>query len=280
MDRLEVASARISEGEFQGLQKITAWAKENSFLEKIEVLAFVDNGKSITWIEKAGAKTMNLLCKGSLKHLVGQLKKSLEQHVADISEAVTKAAKRGISSNVYLEDWSNGMRNSPDYVIQLIEALRPLPIKRFMLADTLGVLNPRIIGSFFNKITDKFPDLHFDCHTHNDYDLAVANVLEAVQNGASGVHTTVNGLGERAGNAPLASVVAVLTDHLHCEIGVKEKQLSKISKMVEIFSGTRIPTNKPIVGENVFTALIGGADVLIEVDGDEIVWRGERYTRQ
>jgi D-citramalate synthase len=109
----------------------------------------------------------------------------------------------------------------------------------------------------------RYPDLHFDFHAHNDYDLAVANVFEAVKAGVKGVHVTVNGLGERAGNAPLSSVLAILHDHLKLETRLKEDQVNSVSKVVETYSGIRIPHNKPVVGENVFTQVAG-----VHADGD------------
>ncbi len=263
VNRLEVASARISEGEFEGVKKITEWAAANGYLDCIEVLGFVDGTNSLDWIKKAGAKVINLLTKGSLRHLKGQLRKTPEQHVADIKACVAYAQGLGIGVNIYLEDWSNGMRHTPEYVFGMLEALKDEPIRRYMLADTLGVLNPLEMADFFGAVVERFPDLHFDCHTHNDYDMAVANVFSAVSKGAKGVHTTVNGLGERAGNAPLASVVALVNDHLEAECSVGEATLNRISRMVAAFSSTRIPTNKPIVGENVFTQTCG-----VHADGD------------
>jgi D-citramalate synthase len=112
-------------------------------------------------------------------------------------------------------------------------------------------------------MTEKYPALSFDFHAHNDYDLAVANVFSAVRAGISGIHTTVNGLGERAGNAPLSSVIAVLRDQLGVETGINEYEITKVSKVVETFSGIRIPVNKPVIGENVFTQTSG-----IHADGD------------
>ena len=110
---------------------------------------------------------------------------------------------------------------------------------------------------------ETYPEVDFDFHAHNDYDLAIANVFHALKAGIRCVHTTVNGLGERAGNAPLSSVIATIKDHLHMQTNVNEKQLNKVSKLVESFSGIRIPTNKPLVGEFVFTQCSG-----IHADGD------------
>lgn len=263
VDRIEVASARVSSGEFEALRKITEWARQNNIQRKIEVLGFVDGDISLNWIHDAGGKVINLLCKGSMNHLEKQLRKTPEQHVSDIREILHKAEKLDIQVNIYLEDWSNGMIHSQDYVYYMIDNLKNDPIARFMLPDTLGILNPELTFSFISKIVERYPDLHFDFHSHNDYDLAVANVFSAVRAGVKGVHTTVNGLGERAGNAPLASVIGVLHDQLSIETNVNESEITKASKIVETFSGIRIPVNKPVVGENVFTQTSG-----VHADGD------------
>ncbi|NNF20062.1 MAG: 2-isopropylmalate synthase [Flavobacteriaceae bacterium] len=264
VDRIEVASARVSEGEFQSVAQITQWAAEKGYLDRVEVLTFVDGGSSIEWMLKAGARVQNLLTKGSLNHLTHQLKKSPEQHFSEIAAVVAQAEKNGIETNVYLEDWSNGMRNSPDYVYSFIDYLATLPIKRLLLPDTLGILTPSETYTFLSDIRKKYPKLHIDFHGHNDYDLSVANVMEALRAGCDGLHLTVNGMGERAGNAPLASVVAVVNDFMpDHRINVKESSLFKVSKLVSTFTGFGIPANKPIVGDNVFTQTAG-----IHADGD------------
>lgn len=263
VDRIEIASARVSSGEFEALSKITEWARHNNLHRKVEVLGFVDGDISINWINDAGGKVDNLLCKGSLRHLEKQLRKTPEQHVNDIKGIIRNAEAHEMDINIYLEDWSNGMINSPDYVFFMLDSLKDENIKRFMLPDTLGILNPEQTYDFCKRFTDRYPDLHFDFHAHNDYDLAVANVFSAVRAGIKGIHTTVNGLGERAGNAPLSSVIGVLRDQLHAETGINEFEITKLSKIVETFSGIRIPVNKPVIGENVFTQTSG-----IHADGD------------
>ncbi len=264
VDRVEIASARVSEGEFQAVKTIMNWAAQHGYTDRIEVLSFVDNGVSIDWMINAGVKVQNLLTKGSLNHLTHQLKKTPEQHFAEITQVIELAAKNGIATNVYLEDWSNGMRNSPDYVYQYLDFITKQPVKRILLPDTLGVLTPKETAKFLSELIAKYPAVHFDFHAHNDYDLGTANVLEAVKAGVSGLHLTVNGMGERAGNAALASAVAVINDFApEVEIALKESSIYSVSKLVETFSGVRIPTNKPIVGENVFTQTAG-----IHADGD------------
>ncbi|MDB4926845.1 alpha-isopropylmalate synthase regulatory domain-containing protein [Mucilaginibacter sp.] len=264
VDRVEIASARVSEGEFQAVKTILNWAKANGYADRIEVLSFVDNGVSINWMLNAGVKVQNLLTKGSLNHLIHQLKKTPEQHFEEIKQAINLASKNNIATNVYLEDWSNGMRNSPEYVYQFLDFLTQQPVKRILLPDTLGVLTPGETYKFLSELIAKYPTIHFDFHAHNDYDLGTANVLEAVKAGVSGLHLTINGMGERAGNAALASAVAVIHDFApEVEVGIKESSIYTVSKLVETFSGIRIPSNKPIVGDNVFTQTAG-----IHADGD------------
>ncbi len=265
VDRIEIASARVSDGELAAVKAITKWAKANGFLNRVEVLTFVDGDVSVQWMQKAGAKVMNLLTKGSLNHLTHQLKKKPEQHFAEVAAVIALARKKGLECNVYLEDWSNGMRHSRDYVFQYLDFLQQQPIKRVMLPDTLGVLTPAEVHDYITQIVQRYPKAHFDFHAHNDYDLGTANVLEGVKAGAHGLHLTINGMGERAGNAPLASAIAVLNDFMPTvKTSVAEASLYSVSKLVETFSGFRIPANKPVVGENVFTQTAG-----IHADGDK-----------
>ena len=117
VDRVEIASARVSAGELEAVQQITRWAASVGLLDKIEVLTFVDGQASLDWMRASGAKVMNLLTKGSLNHLTHQLKKTPDEHFADIGEVIDAGpASCDLQVNVYLEDWSNGMRNSPEYV--------------------------------------------------------------------------------------------------------------------------------------------------------------------
>lgn len=264
VDRIEIASARVSEGEFRAVKNITTWAKEEGKIEAVEVLTFIDQGASIKWMKKAGAQVQNLLTKGSLNHLKFQLKQSPKEHFSHINRAIQEAQTAGFKTNVYLEDWSNGMRNSESYVFEYLDFLSQQPIERILLPDTLGVLTPEETYRYLNKIINRYPNQRFDFHGHNDYDLGVANALEAVKSGVNGLHLTINGMGERAGNAPLASVVAAVNDFLpDTQINIRETALYKVSQLVATFTGFRIPANKPIVGENVFTQTAG-----IHADGD------------
>ena len=265
VDRIEVASARVSEGELNAVKEITQWANDVGHNERIEILTFVDDGASIDWMNLADAKVQNLLTKGSLNHLKHQLKKTPNKHFKDIEKNVLEAKAQGVTSNIYLEDWSNGMRNSPDYVKNFLNFVATLPIKRVLLPDTLGVMTYYETSSFISEMIRNHPKIHFDFHGHNDYDLGVANAMEAVRAGCHGLHLTVNGMGERAGNTPMASTVAAIKDFIpEVKININESSLYRVSKLVATFTGFRIPANKPIVGQNVFTQTAG-----IHADGDK-----------
>ena len=263
VDRIEVGSARVSDGERDGVMMICRYAQQAGYIDRVEVLGFVDGNRSIDWVADCGCRVINLLAKGSLKHCTQQLGKTPEQHIEDIRQEVAYAHQRGIVVNLYLEDWSNGMKDSPEYVYQLMDALVDTGIRRFMLPDTLGIMNPLQVIDYMRKMVKHYPDTHFDFHAHNDYDLAVSNSLAAVYSGAHGLHVTVNGLGERCGNAPLSSVQVILKDQFHARTSIVEDKLNAISRMVESYSGIAVAPNQPIIGDNVFTQVAG-----VHADGD------------
>lgn len=263
VDRVEVASARVSEGEKDAVKMICRYADSIGKLGKVEVLGFVDGKISVDWIDDCGGKVINMLAKGSLKHCERQLHKTVDEHIDGILNSLEYACQKGMGVNIYLEDWSNGMKDSPEYVYKMLDSLTKTPIKRFMLPDTLGVLNPLQVIEFMRKMVKRYPSVHFDFHAHNDYDLAVSNSLAAVLSGAKGLHVTVNGLGERCGNAPLSSVQVILKDQFHAKTSICEDRLNDISRLVEGYSGIAVAPNQPIVGENVFTQVAG-----VHADGD------------
>ncbi len=183
VDAIEIASARISEGEGQAVQRIAQWASSHGMLDRIEILGFLDGNKSVDWIVQNGGRVLNLLAKGSEHHCRVQLRKSPSEHFQDIVNAVRYAEKCGLTVNVYPEDWSQGMRNSQEYVMALVACLCELPIKRMMLADTLGVLAPEEAEAYVRLMTSRFT-IPFDFHGHNDYGVAVSNSLAALRAGA------------------------------------------------------------------------------------------------
>ena len=261
--RVEVTWARVSAGEFETVRRICDWAARNGHLDKVEVLGFIDGGASNEWVAATGARCVNVLCKGSERHCRGQLKKTPKEHVIDTIANIRDARARGLRVNLYLEDWSNGMKDSPEYVMYFMDRIRSEEIERFMLPDTLGILDPYDTFDFVKRMVKTYPELRFDFHAHNDYDLAISNLFAALKVGASGVHCTINGLGERAGNASLSSAIAVVHDMLHLKTGIDESKINRVSSIIESYSGVAIPPNKPIIGEYVFTQCAG-----VHADGD------------
>jgi len=264
IDRIEVASASVSEGEKEAVRNINDWARSEGFGDAVEVLGFVDGTRSVDWIADAGGQVINLLTKGSEKHCREQLGKNLEQHAQEILKTVAYAQEKGLSVNVYLEDWSNGYVDSRDYVYELMDRLRNAGINHFMLPDTLGVMSPDEVFESLSDMCSRYPELQFDFHPHNDYGLATANVMAAVKAGVSAVHCTVNCLGERAGNASVSQVTAVLRDKMGMQLSIDESHIVRLSNMVENFSGKWVAANAPIIGADVFTQTAG-----IHADGDQ-----------
>lgn len=271
VDRIEVASAHVP-GDDAGLRAITQWAKKQDCLMKVEALGFLDGGKSVTWVRESGGRVMNLLVKGSEKHCRQQLNCTLSEQLKRIAVVVKAAESRHMTINVYLEDWSQGMRQSPEFVFELSLAVSRMNVRRLMLCDTLGVLSPAETGRYVQAMRTLLPRAHLDFHGHNDYGLATANTIAAIEAGVDGVHGSMNGLGERAGNAPLEEVVVAINDHLKprgYRTGVDERRLLDISRLCAAFTRRKVALNKPIVGDDVRTQTAG-----VHIDGD---LKGELY---
>ena len=263
VDRIEIASACVSDGEKEAVAQICQWASAEGLVDRVEVLGFVDYRRSVDWVCSAGGKVINLLAKGSEKHCKEQLGKELSSHVDDICRTVEYAHDEGLKVNMYLEDWSSGYQNSKDYVFGLIAGTQHLGIGHFLLPDTLGLLAPNEVFEALTEMQQKFSDVEFDFHPHNDYGLATANVYAAINSGIDNIHCTMNCLGERAGNASLAEVAVMVKDKLGFKLSIDETRITVLSRMVENFSGKWIAANTPVVGADVFTQTAG-----IHADGD------------
>lgn len=272
VDRIEITSCRVSKGEQKSLRRIMDWAEKHGFSNSVEVLSFVDHKKSIDWMLEAGCHRMNLLTKGSRYHCETQLRKSLTDHLKNIEQTVAYGLENGVTPLIYLEVWSNGMIEDSTYVFEMLDAISTMPFEAIHLCDTLGVLAPYQVSDYISQLVTRYPNNKFEYHGHNDYGLATANALAAAQAGAKGIHVTVNGLGERAGNASLAEVAVCLKDHSEFATNVEDKQLKEVSKIVEAFSGKRIGANTPLTGNDVFTQTAG-----IHADGDA---KGNLYESQ
>jgi hypothetical protein len=176
---------------------VVDWARKKRLLPRVEILGYCDASASVNWIAGTGGKVMNLLTKGSERHCRVQLGLTPEEHRNAVTQTFRAAKRKRLVVNAYLEDWSNGVRDSFDYVFAMVELLRDLGARRIYLADTLGIMSPEDVTRYVDLMVSTWPGLVFEFHAHNDYGLAAANVLASVRAGARGVHTSVNGLGEQ-----------------------------------------------------------------------------------
>ena len=187
-----------------------------------------------------------------------KLKRDREWVLQAIRRFVPAALDLGMAVSVGAEDAS---RADLDFLLKTAETAEYAGASRFRFADTLGVLDPFATYEVLRTLRVTV-DMEIEMHAHNDLGLATANTLAAVKAGATHINTTVNGLGERAGNAPLEEAVMALR-HLHgVDSGIDSRRFPEISRLVALASGRPVPANKSIVGEGVFTHESG-----IHVDG-------------
>ena len=202
--------------------------------------------------------TVNLSMPVSDIHITKKLKRSRAWALSEIERKVKTARDHGLEVSLGGEDSS---RADMDFLIAAATVAQEAGARRFRFADTLGVLDPFQTHACIERLR-RATDLEIEIHAHDDLGLANANSLAAVLGGATHVNTTVNGLGERAGNAPLEEVVVSLKVLYGQDCGVDTRALGAISDLVERASNRPVAVNKSIVGDAVFTHEAG-----IHVDG-------------
>lgn len=178
-------------------------------------------------------------------HLKAKHKVSREEALNIISEHISYAKSHGVNVRFTAED---ATRTDLDYLIQVIKTAKEAGADRIGIADTVGILYPAKTIELFSFLTKEVSGVEYDIHAHNDLGLAVANSLAAAEGGATIIHATVNGLGERVGITPLQIIAAAIKYHFGLDI-VKLDQLTKISSLVEKYSGISMPPNYPITGD-------------------------------
>jgi len=206
----------------------------------------------------SGVSLVNLSLPVSDVHIEKKLRRDRAWVLGQIWHFVRKASDLGLEVAVGGEDAS---RADQDFVLRVAETAQAAGARRFRYADTLGVLDPFVTYNRIGQLARNV-DLEIEIHAHDDLGLATANSVAAVLAGASHVNTTVNGLGERAGNAPLEEVVMALWRLHGIESGVETTRFPAISRLVVDASGRAVAANKSIVGEAVFTHESG-----LHVDG-------------
>jgi len=180
-----------------------------------------------------------------LKHKLKLEKEKIKQMVLDV---VGYAKSHGLITSFSTEDTT---RTSLDFLTELYKLAVAAGADRIGITDTVGCITPEGMGYLVKKI--KIRDMPLSVHCHNDFGLAVANAIAGVKAGANIVATTVNGIGERAGNVPLEEFAVAMKVLYNVDVNIDIAGLTKLSRVVGFFSKNKIPKNKPIVGRNAFT---------------------------
>jgi len=186
-------------------------------------------------------------------HLRYKHRRSREEALAIIGEMVEYAHQHGVKVRFTAED---ATRADYGFLLEAVKTARDAGADRVSIADTVGIATPYAMRRLFERLTRDAPGVEFDVHAHNDLGMAVANSLAAAEGGATIIHVTVGGIGERAGIAPLEQVAVALKRHYGLDV-VDLRGVVKLARLVERYSGVPISPLAPVVGENVFTHKAG-----------------------
>jgi homocitrate synthase NifV len=181
-------------------------------------------------------------------HIEHKLNRDREWVLNSVRKAVSFAKDHDLYVSVNAEDSS---RSDPDFLIEFAENAREAGADRLRYCDTVGILDP--LGTYKRvKALIDAVDIEVEMHTHNDFGMATANAIAGLEAGATYVNTTVNGLGERAGNASMEELVMALRYNQGVEMDIQTSLFRELAEYVALASGRSIPTWKPVVGGNLF----------------------------
>ncbi len=198
---------------------------------------------------KSGASTMSMIIPTSDLHIECKLRKTREQVLKAAEDCVTYAKAHGLKVELLAED---ATRSDFDYLIKFFQTAVDCGVDRVTPCDTVGILTPDRSFEFFANLTNKIK-VPVGVHCHNDFGMAVANTIAALGAGAQEAHGTINGLGERAGNAALEEIVISLRSLYKLDLNIKTELLYNTSQLVSRLTGIHTQPNKAVVGENAFT---------------------------
>ena len=244
VDIIEAGFAAASEGEMKAIRLI---AREGL---RAEVCSFARGvKKDIDAALKSEVDSIFLVIPASEVHITKKLRKTREEVLKITEECVEYAKDHGLIVEFGPED---ATRSDRSFLKEMIKVSLSAGADRVTPPDTVGILTPEKTYEFFLDLKRTFPNTIFGAHCHDDFGLAVANTLAALRAGVEEAHVTVNGLGERAGNAALEEVVMALHLLHNKKTGVNTRLLYETSKMVSRLTGVPVQPNKAIVGENAF----------------------------
>ncbi|WP_373468894.1 isopropylmalate synthase [Acidianus infernus] len=245
VDVIEAGFPASSEGDFIATKKIL-----EEVGDKTEVIGLARANKNdIDKVIEAGLSSIHIFIATSEIHMKYKLKMTREEVLDRIYESVSYAKSHGLIVEFSPED---ATRSDEDFLLTAIKTAIQAGADRINIPDTVGVMTPFTFYDLVKKVVNVVGDKIVSVHCHNDFGLATANSIAGVAAGARQVHVTVNGIGERAGNASLEEVVMALKKLMHYDLNIKTWLLYETSKLVSELSGIPIPYFKAIVGENAF----------------------------
>ncbi len=245
VDTIEAGFPASSEGEFIATKKII---EEVGDSVEVTGLARANKNDIDKGIE-AGLSSIHVFIATSDVHLKYKLKMTREQVIDRIYESVRYAKSHGLIVEYSPED---ATRTEEEFLLQAVKTAVEAGADRINIPDTVGVMHPFKFQELIRKVVSVASGRIISVHCHNDFGLATANSIAGVVGGARQVHVTVNGIGERAGNASLEEVVMALKKLLDYEVGVKPWLLYDTSKLVSELTGVPVPFFKAVVGDNAF----------------------------
>jgi len=244
VDALEAGFAAASEGELEAISLISeAGLKADVYSMARGVKGDVDA------VLKTGAVGVHLVIPSSDLHIEYKLKKSREDVLRTTSDITQYAKDHGLKVELSAED---ATRSDLEFLAQMFKAGVEAGADRLCPCDTVGVLIPERTSELFSALKKAFPDVPLSVHCHDDFGLAVANSIIALKSGADQAHVTINGLGERAGNASLEEIAVVLKANYQVNVDIKTELLYETSRLVSRITEFPLQPNKAIVGENAF----------------------------
>jgi D-citramalate synthase len=244
VDVIEAGFAAVSEGEMESVKLI---AKQGL---KAQISSAARGTRNdIDAVLKSGASTICMIIPTSDLHIECKLKKTREQVLKTTEDCVSYAKDHGLIVELLAED---ATRSDFNYLLQVFQKAVACGADRVVPCDTVGILTPERTADFFSKLKEDIK-VPLGVHCHNDFGMAVANSIAALGAGVEEVHATVNGLGERAGNAALEEIVVTLKALYKLDLNIKTELLYGTSQLVSRLTGIHVQPNKAVVGENAFT---------------------------
>ena len=276
VDIMDAGIPVVSKEEFRGVKLVANAGLEASIMSAARAVR-----KDVEACIDCGVDEVSIFIACSDLHLKYKLNKTREEVLEAAVREVEYAKAHGVRVTFVTEDT---FRADLDYVTTLYNACIDAGADRVVLSDTIGIMTPTGIRWYLEEVKRRFKPAQLSVHLHNDFGLATANNLAALEVGIEVPHTCVNGIGERAGNAPFEELIMALESVYGYDTGIDVSRIYEVSRLVEKLSGIPIPVNKAVVGYNAFSHESGiHADGVIKHTGTyepmqpELIGRERRF---